>query len=100
MLARLALALTAEAVDLTVTEEAVAVVGTVEEEEEEEDGEDTRLLLIHFCLKHRRYIHYSGGLLVWVLLTNSGPRAAPLTRKEGNMNVHEYLCRQLISRGD
>lgn len=64
MLARLALVLTAEVVDLTVTEEAV---GTVEE-----DGEDTRLLLIHFCLKHGRHIHYSGGLLVWVLVTNSG----------------------------
>jgi len=73
-------------VDLTVTEEAVAVVGTVEEEEE--DGEDTRLLLIHFCLKHRRYIHYSGGLLVWVLVTNSGPRIVSSPRKEGNMNMY------------
>lgn len=60
MLARLALVLTAEVVDLTVTEEAVEAVeavGTIEEE----DGEDTRILLIHFCIEHRRYIHYSGG---------------------------------------
>jgi len=54
----------------------------------EEDGEDTRLLLIHFCLRHTRYIHYSGGLLVWVLVTNSGPRITPLPRKEGNMNIY------------
>lgn len=59
MLARLALVLTAEVVDLTVTEEAVEAVEAVGPVEE--DGEDTRLLLIHFCLKHRSYIHYSGG---------------------------------------
>jgi len=67
-------------VGLTVTGEAVGLA--------EEDREDIRLLLIHFCLRHARYIHYSGGLLVWVLVTNSGPRITPLPRKGGNMNIY------------
>ena len=50
MLMRLAHLLGAEVVGLTATEEAVDLV--------EEDSEGIRLLLIHFCLRHTRYIRY------------------------------------------
>ena len=49
----------------------------------EADREDTRLHLIHFCLRHTKYIHNSGGLLAkrrsWI---------TPLPRKGVNMNIY------------
>ena len=50
---------------------------------EEEDREDIRLNLIHFCLRHTKYIHNAGGLLAkrrsWI---------TPLPRKGVNMNIY------------
>jgi len=56
----------------------VEVVGLAEA-----DGEDIRLPLMHFCLRHTKYIHNSGGLLAkrrsWI---------TPLPRKGVNMNIY------------
>ena len=52
-------------------------------EEEEEDRKDIRLPLLHFCLRHTKYIHNSGGPLAkrrsWI---------TPLPRKGVNMNIY------------
>jgi len=56
LLIQLGLVLRAEAVDLMATGEAVG--------SEREDREDTKLLFIHFCSRHTKYIHNPEGILV------------------------------------
>jgi RNA recognition motif-containing protein len=66
-----------------VTGEAAATVIVEVVDSEEEDREDIRLNLIHFCLRHTKYIHHSGRLLAkrrsWI---------TPLPRKGVNMNIY------------
>ena len=49
----------------------------------EEDREDIRLDFIHFCLRHTKYIHNSGGLSA-----KPGSWITPLPRKGVNMNIY------------
>jgi RNA recognition motif-containing protein len=49
----------------------------------EEDSEDIKISLLHFCLRYKIFINYSGGLLAkrrsWI---------TPLPRKGVNMNIY------------